>query len=78
MFFQVAKNPHVSLSHHGLIKLIISRTLAQHNKTWDQFIAAHTARTQEPAPLLGVPVEQAYLQPHREDRSPSHIVGGGG
>ena len=64
-YVQGAKHQHVSLTHHGLIKLIISRTLAQHNITWDQFIAAHMARTQEPAPLL------------QEDRSPSTIVGGG-
>ena len=72
-FVQAAKHPHVSLSHHGLIKLIILRTLAQHNITWDQF----TARTQELAPSLGVPADQAHLQPHQEDRSPSNVVGGG-
>ena len=27
--------------------------------------------------MLGVPVEQAHLQPHQEDRSPSNVVGGG-
>ena len=73
-FVQTAKHPHVSLTHHGLIKLIISRTLAQHNITWDQF----TARTQEPVPVLGLPAEQAQLQHHQEDRCPSNIVGGRG
>ena len=76
-YVQGAKHQHVSLTHHGLIKLFISRTLAQHNIIWDQFIAVHTAPTQEPAPLLDAPVEQAYLQPRQEDQSPSHIVGGG-
>ena len=55
VFVQTAKHPHVSLTHHGLIKLIILRTLVQHNITWDQFIA----RNQEPAPVLGLPAEQA-------------------
>ena len=76
-YVQGAKHQHVSLTHHGLIKLIIKRSLAQHNVTWDQFITAHTAPPQEPAPSLEAPVEQVYLQPHQEDRSPSHIVGGG-
>ena len=37
VFFQATKHPLTSLIHHGLIKLIIVRTLAQHNLTWDQF-----------------------------------------
>ena len=72
-FFQTAKHPHVSLTHHGIIKLIILRTLARHNITWDQF----TACTQEPIPLSGVLVDQAQPQQHQEDRSPSNVVGGG-
>ena len=72
-FVQSAKHPHVSLTHHGLIKLIISRTLAQHNITWEQF----TARTQEPVLLLGLPAEQAQLQHHVKDRRPSNIGWGG-
>ena len=32
-FVRVAKHPLSSLTHHGLIKLIILRTLAQHNIT---------------------------------------------
>ena len=58
-FVQAAKHPFASLTHHGLIKLIILRTLAQHNITWEQF----TARAQEPAPLLGVQIEQEQVQP---------------
>ena len=73
VFVQTAKHPHVSLTHHGLIKLIIVRTLAQHNITWDQFLA----QNQEPAPVRGFPAEQAQLQHHMEDRRPSNIVGGG-
>ena len=38
-FVRVSKHPISSLTHHGLIKLIILRTLAQHNITWEQFIA---------------------------------------
>ena len=71
-FVQAAKHPFASLTHHGLIKLIILRTLAQHNITWEQFIA----RAQEPAPLPGVPMEQEQVQLQQEDRSPSNIVGG--
>ena len=52
-FVQAAKHPFASLTHHGLIKLIILRTLAQHNITWEQF----TTRAQQPAPLPGVQVE---------------------
>ena len=52
-FVQVAKNPISSLTHHGLIKLIILQTPAQHNQTWEQFIA----QVQEPVLLPGVPIE---------------------
>ena len=58
-FVRVAKHPLASLTHRGLIKLIISRTLAQHNITWEQFIA----HVQEPAPLLGIPIEDKKVHP---------------
>ena len=57
---EATKNPLASLTHHGLIKLIILRTLAQHNITWEQF----TTQVQEPAPLLGVPIEE---EPNQEE-----------
>ena len=53
-FVRASKHPLTSLTHHGLIKLIILQTLAQHNLTWDQFIA----QAQEPASLPGVPKEE--------------------
>ena len=53
-FVRVAKHPLSSLTHHGLIKLIFLRTLAQHIQTWEQF----TARVQEPAPLPDVPTKE--------------------
>ena len=58
-FVQAAKHPLASLTHHGLIKLIILRTLAQYNITWEQF----TARAQELTPLPGVPIEQEQAHP---------------
>ena len=36
-FVRVSKHPLSSLTHHGLIKLIILRTLTQHNQTWEKF-----------------------------------------
>ena len=78
-FVQATKHPLASLTHHGLIKLIILRTLAQHNITWEQF----TAQVQEPAPLLGIPIEEDQVHPklggneaQQEARSPSNIGGG--
>ena len=53
-FVRVSKHPLSSLTHHGLIKLIILRTLAQHNITWEQFVA----QVQEPAPFPGIPIEE--------------------
>ena len=79
-FVRVAKHPLSSLTHHGLIKLIILRTLAQHNITWEQFIA----QVQELAPLPSIPIEEEQVHPQlggneaqQEARSPSNIVGGG-
>ena len=47
-FVRNAKHPISSLTHHGLIKLIILRTLSQQNQTWEQF----TGQVQEPDLLL--------------------------
>ena len=55
-FVRIAKHPNSSLTHHGLIKLIISRGLAQRNKTWEQF-TGQIQINQEPALLPGVPIE---------------------
>ena len=60
-FVHVTKHPLTSLTHHGLIKLIIIRTLAQHNITWEQFIA----QVQEPSPLPDVPIEE---DPNQEEQ----------
>ena len=57
-FVQAAKHPLTSLTHHGLIKLIILRNLSQHNITLEQF----TAQAQEPAPFPGVPIEEEQNQ----------------
>ena len=53
-FVRASKHPLASLTYHGLIKLIILWTLAQHNITWDQF----TSQAQEPTPLPSVPIEE--------------------
>ena len=53
------------------------RTLSQHNITWEKF----TAQVHEPAPFLGIPIEEEQVHPQlggneaqQEDRSPSNIV----
>ena len=53
-FVRASKHSLSSLTHHGLIKLIILQTLAQHNQNWEQF----TAQVQELAPLPSVPIEE--------------------
>ena len=53
-FVKKTKHPNSPLSHHGLIKLIILRALAQQNQTWEQV----TGQIQEPALLPGVPIEE--------------------
>ena len=58
-FVRTTKHPNSSLTHHGLIKLIILWALAQQNQTWEQF----TGQIQEPALLLGVPIEEEVEVP---------------
>ena len=56
-FFKTTKHPNSSLTHHGLIKLIILRALAQSNQTWEHF-TSQTRINQEPALLAGFPIEE--------------------
>ena len=58
-FVLVSKHPLASLTHHGLIKLIILRTLSQHNITWEKF----TTQVQELAPLSSIPIEEEQVHP---------------
>ena len=58
-FVRIAKHPKSSLTHHGLIKLIILRAISQQNQTWEQF----TGQIQEPTLLLGVPIEEEVEVP---------------
>ena len=58
-FVRTAKHPISSLTHHGLIKLIILRALAQENQTWEQFIG----QVQEPVLFPGVPIEEEVEVP---------------
>ena len=55
-FVRTTKNLKSSLTHHGLIKLIILRALAQRNQTRDQF-TGQIQINQEPSLFLGVPIE---------------------
>ena len=55
-FVRIAKHPNSSLTHHGLIKLIILRALAQRNQNWEQF-TSQIQINQETALLPGIPIE---------------------
>ena len=77
-FVRTTKHPNSSLTHHGLIKLIILRALAQRNQTWEQF----TGQVQEPILLLGVPVEEeievpVLMGPVQNQEEPSNQKLGG-
>ena len=61
-FVRTAKHPKYSLTHHGLIKLIILRALAQRNQTWEQFIG-QTQINQVPVLLASVPIEEEVEVP---------------
>ena len=58
-FVRTDKHPKSSLTHHGLIKLIILQALSQRNQTWEQF----TGQIQEPALLPSVPIEEEVEVP---------------
>ena len=58
-FVRITKHPNSSLTHHGLIKLIILRALAQRNQMWEQF----TGKIQEPTLLPGIPIEEEVEVP---------------
>ena len=58
-FVRTTKHPISSITHHGLIKLIILWTLSQQNQTWEQFIG----QVQEPVRLPGVPIEEEMEVP---------------
>ena len=55
-FVRTTKHPNSSLTHHGLIKLIILQALAQRNQTWEQF-TGQIQINQEPALFPDVPIE---------------------
>ena len=61
-FVRTTKHPKSSLTHHGLIKLIILWALAQRNQTWEQF-TGQIQINQEPALLPGVPIEEEVEVP---------------
>ena len=55
-FVRTSKHPKSSLTHHGLIKLIILCALAQRNQTWEKF-TGQIQINQEPTLFFGVPIE---------------------
>ena len=84
-FVRVAKHPYSSLTHHGLIKLLILRALAQRNQTWEQF-TGQPQIAQGPILFPKIPIREEVraptllvgiqLEEEKEDRSPSNLVGG--
>ena len=84
-FFRSAKHPYSSLTHHGLIKILILRALAQRNQTWDQFIGQPQI-ARGPIPLPEIPIREVraptlllnvQLEEYQKDQSPSNLVGRG-
>ena len=68
-FVRTDCNPLASVTNHGLVNLLILRSLAQQNQTWVQFLAG-AGIIQEPAlGMVGIEVEE-------EDRCSSGLVGG--
>ena len=46
-YVKTSRNPLSSLTNHGLVKLLVQKSLAKHNLTWERFIAGawvHWAR----------------------------------
>ena len=77
-FVRIAKHPNSSLTHHGLIKLIILWALAQQNQSWEQF----TGQIQEPALFPGVPIKEeielhVLMGPIQNQEEPSNQQLGG-
>ena len=58
-FVRDSKHPLSSLTHHGIIKLIILWTLSQQNQTWEQF----PTQVQEPILLPSVAMEEEMEVP---------------
>ena len=57
-----SQHPLASLTHHGLIKILILRALTQQNRTWAQF-TAQPQIIREPAQLGGVPIKEEDMAP---------------
>ena len=78
-FIRAAKHPYSSLTHHGLIKILILRALAQRNQTWEQFIGQPYI-AQGPIPLHEIPIREIrepipLLEiPIREVRAPTLLL----
>ena len=74
-FVRVAKHPYYSLTHHGLIKILILRALVQINQTWDKF-TIQPQLVQGPIPFPKIPIREVRAPipfpeiPIREVRAP--------
>ena len=83
-FVRSARHPLASLTHHGLVKLLILKALAQQNRTWAQF-TSQPKIIRKLAQLGGVAIEEedrelaqlGGVEVEEEDWSPSNSVGRG-
>ena len=83
-FVRSSQHPYSSLTHHGLIKLLILRALAQRNQTWEQF-TSQPQINQGPVLLHGVPIEEEveaptllwFVQIQEEEEAPAQLGGNG-
>ena len=77
-FVKSSRHPYSSLTHHGLIKLLILRALAQRNQTWEQF-TVQSQINQEPVLFPGVPIEYEApallrgVQTQEEEEAPTSL-----
>ena len=68
-YVRTSRHPLPSVTNHGLIKLLILRSLAQQNWTWAQFLAGAGIIREHALEMGGIEVEE-------EDRGSSNSVGG--
>ena len=81
-FVRSSRHPYSSLTHHGLIKMLILRALAHRNQTWEQF-TGQPQINQGPILLHGVPIEEEVevyallwgVQIQEEEEAPAQLGG---
>ena len=78
-FVRAVKHPYSPLTHHGLIKILILRDLAQRNQTWEKF-TSQPQIAQGPIPLHEIPIREVRAPiplheiPIREVRAPTLLL----